>query len=158
MAGAPVTDRIDQYTLSDGNGGRAGVMSPFVNPKQMESTLAQSPLTYAAKVKAPTLILALTGDYRVPITQAYAYYHALRDNGVTVQFVGYPLPGHSPTDPVHQRDVDRREDPVEHVPNRAVRVPVLDHRDARAPGGCHDVLLDLADLGQAIVVAARRTR
>jgi dipeptidyl aminopeptidase/acylaminoacyl peptidase len=108
VAGAPVTDRIDQYTLSDGNGGRPGAMSPFVNPKQMESVLAQSPLTYAPKVKAPTLILALTGDYRVPITQAYAYYHALRDNGVTVQFVGYPLPGHSPTDPVHQRDVDRR--------------------------------------------------
>ena len=108
VAGAPVTDRIDQYTLSDGNGGRPGSMSPFVNPKQMESTLAQSPLTYASKVKAPTLILALTGDYRVPITQAYAYYHALRDSGVTVQFVGYPLPGHSPTDPVHQRDVDRR--------------------------------------------------
>ena len=108
VAGAPVTDRLDQYTLSDGNGGRSGPMSPFVNPKQMESTLAQSPLSYAAKVKAPTLILALTGDYRVPITQAYAYYHALRDNGVTVQFVGYPLPGHNPTDPVHQRDVDRR--------------------------------------------------
>ena len=108
VAGAPVTDRLDQYTLSDGNGGRPGAMSPFVNPKQMETTLAQSPLTYAAKVKAPTLILALTGDYRVPITQSYAYYHALRDNGVTVQFVGYPLPGHNPTDPVHQRDVDRR--------------------------------------------------
>jgi dipeptidyl aminopeptidase/acylaminoacyl peptidase len=108
VAGAPVTDRIDQYVLSDGNGGRPGATSPFVNPKQMETTLAQSPLTYAAKVKAPTLIMALTGDYRVPITQAYSYYHALRDNGVTVQFVGYPLPGHSPTDPVHQRDVDRR--------------------------------------------------
>ena len=108
VAGAPVTDRIDQYVLSDGNGGRPGAMSPFVNQKQMETTLAQSPLTYAAKVKAATLILALTGDYRVPITQAYSYYHALRDNGVTVQFVGYPLPGHSPTDPVHQRDVDRR--------------------------------------------------
>ena len=109
VAGAPVTDRLHQYTLSDGNSGRGGGgMSPYVNPKQMESAQAQSPITYAAKVKAPTLILALTGDYRVPITQAYAYYHALRDNGVTVQFVGYPLPGHGPTDPVHQRDVDRR--------------------------------------------------
>jgi dipeptidyl aminopeptidase/acylaminoacyl peptidase len=74
----------------------------------MQAVVAQSPLTYAPKVKTPTLILALTGDYRVPITQAYAYYHALRDNDVTVTFVGYPLPGHSPTDPVHQRDVDWR--------------------------------------------------
>lgn len=109
VAGAPVTDRLHQYTLSDGNVGRGGGgLSPYANPKQMESAHTQSPITYASKVKAPTLILALSGDYRVPITQAYAYYHALRDNGVTVQFVGYPLPGHSPTDPVHQRDVDRR--------------------------------------------------
>ena len=107
VAGAPVTDRLAQYTLGDGAGGRGG-MSPYVNKGQMESTMAQSPITYVSKVKTPTLILALTGDYRVPIPQAYAYYHALRDLGVTVQFVGYPLPGHNPTDPVHQRDVDRR--------------------------------------------------
>lgn len=107
VAGAPVTDRLHQYTLADGNGGR-GNASPYVDAKQMESTAAQSPITYVSKVKTPTLIMALTGDYRVPITQAYAYYHALRDKGTTVQFVGYPLPGHSPTDPVHQRDVDRR--------------------------------------------------
>jgi len=30
------------------------------------------------------------------------------DNGVTTQFIAYPLSGHSPTDPVHIRDVDRR--------------------------------------------------
>ena len=65
-------------------------------------------MTYATRIKAPTLILALTGDYRVPIMQSYRLYHSLRDNGVPVQFIGYPLPGHSPTDPVHQRDVDLR--------------------------------------------------
>ena len=110
VAGAPVTDGLAQYTLSDGNASRGAAMggSPFTNPDRMQSMLAQSPLTYAPKVKTPTLIMALTGDYRVPIPQAYAYYHALRDNGVTVKFVGYPLPGHNPTDPVHQRDVDRR--------------------------------------------------
>ena len=109
VAGAPVTDSLAQYTLSDSNSARGGAGgSPFANPDRMESMRAQSPLTYAPKVKTPTLIMALTGDYRVPIPQAYAYYHALRDNGVTVKFVGYPLPGHNPTDPVHQRDVDRR--------------------------------------------------
>ena len=49
-----------------------------------------------------------TGDYRVTITQSYRLYHALRDNGVTTQFIAYPLSGHSPSDPVHIRDVDRR--------------------------------------------------
>ena len=109
VAGAPVTDQLAQYTLSDGNSSRgAAGGSPYTNEQRLASYLAQSPLTYAPKVKTPTLILALTGDYRVPITQAYSYYHALRDNNVKVKFVGYPLPGHSPTDPVHQRDVDRR--------------------------------------------------
>jgi dipeptidyl aminopeptidase/acylaminoacyl peptidase len=74
----------------------------------MESYRAQSPMTYAPKIKAPTLILSDTGDYRVTITQSYRLYHALRDNGVPTQFIAYPVSGHSPTDPVHTRDVDRR--------------------------------------------------
>lgn len=109
VAGAPVTDQLAQYTLSDSNSSRgAAGGSPFANEQRMQALREQSPLTYAPKVKTPTLLLALTGDYRVPIPQSYAFFHALRDNGVTVKFVGYPLPGHSPTDPVHQRDVDRR--------------------------------------------------
>ena len=35
-------------------------------------------------------------------------YRALRDNGVATQFMAYPGPGHSPADPVRQRDVNRR--------------------------------------------------
>ena len=65
-------------------------------------------MNYASKIKAPTLILSDTGDYRVPITQSFQLYHALRDNGVTTQFIAYPVSGHSPTDPVHSRDIDRR--------------------------------------------------
>ena len=37
----------------------------------------QSPLTYAGAITTPTLILHDTGDRRVPITNAYALYHAL---------------------------------------------------------------------------------
>ena len=44
----------------------------------------------------------------MPITQSFQLYHALRDNGVITQFIAYPVSGHSPTDPVHSRDVDRR--------------------------------------------------
>ena len=74
----------------------------------MDRMRAQSPITYANKVKAPTLILHDTGDYRVAITESFEWFHALRDNGVTTQFIAYPVYGHSPTDPVHQRDVQRR--------------------------------------------------
>ncbi len=35
-------------------------------------------------------------------------YRALRDNNVPVQFIGCPGPGHSPGDPIRQRDVNRR--------------------------------------------------
>ena len=42
------------------------------------------------------------------ITQSYELYHALIDNGVTTEFIAYPLYGHNAQDPVHQRDVQRR--------------------------------------------------
>lgn len=45
---------------------------------------------------------------RVPITQSYKLFHALRDFGVTTQFVAYPIAGHNAADPVRQRDVQRR--------------------------------------------------
>ncbi len=59
-------------------------------------------------VEAPTLIPSNTGDARVAVTGSYALYRALRDNNVPVQFIGYPGPGHSPGDPIRQRDVNRR--------------------------------------------------
>jgi dipeptidyl aminopeptidase/acylaminoacyl peptidase len=110
VAGAAVTDNLDQYALGDANVRRGYAIggSPFTDPARRRAAEEQSPITYAARIKAPMLLLALTGDYRVPITQSYRLYHVLRDNGVTVQFIGYPLPGHNPADPVHQRDVDRR--------------------------------------------------
>jgi len=74
----------------------------------MERTMAQSPISAASKVKAPTLILHDTGDYRVAITESFEWFHALKDNGVTTQFIAYPVYGHNPSDPVHQRDVQRR--------------------------------------------------
>jgi dipeptidyl aminopeptidase/acylaminoacyl peptidase len=107
VAGAAVTDQLDQYNLGDGNGGR-GAASPWVDSKAMERVREQSPITYASKIKTPTLIMSDTGDYRVPITQSFKLYHALVDNGVPTKFVAYPVTGHSPNDPVRQRDVQRR--------------------------------------------------
>ena len=69
---------------------------------------AQSPLSSAARIKAPTLILSNTRDLRVPITESYKLFRALRDVGVEAEFVAYHLDGHSPTDPYHERDRERR--------------------------------------------------
>ncbi len=110
VAGAAVTDGIHQYDLGDSNVRRGASYggSPYTDPKRMQAFIAQSPITYIPQAKTPTLILALTGDYRVPPTQSYRLYHALRDNNVPVKFFAYPLPGHNAADPVHQRDIDRR--------------------------------------------------
>jgi dipeptidyl aminopeptidase/acylaminoacyl peptidase len=109
VAGAPVTDLVDQYSLSDNNVERVGHYgpSPFVGDN-LKSYAVQSPITYAWRVKAPTLIMSDVGDWRVTTTQAYKLYHALKDNGVTVKFVAFPVPGHSPADPLRSRDVWRR--------------------------------------------------
>ena len=110
VAGAAVTDWLDQYDYGDANVRRAAMFggSPYTDEKRLAAYREQSPITYAAKIKAPTLILSDTGDYRVPITQSFQLYHVLSDNGVATQFIAYPVTGHSPTDPVHIRDIDRR--------------------------------------------------
>lgn len=109
VAGAPVTDLVDQYTLSDNNTQRAVAYgpSPFVGDN-MKAYQVQSPITYAWRIKAPTLIMSDVGDWRVTTTQAYKLFHALKDNHVPVQFIAYPVPGHSPSDPIRSRDVFRR--------------------------------------------------
>jgi dipeptidyl aminopeptidase/acylaminoacyl peptidase len=110
VAGAAVTDWLDQYNYGDANVRRGAAFggSPYTDPKRMQQFLEQSPIYYVSKIKAPTLILSDTGDFRVPITQSFQLYHALVDNGVPTQFIAYPVSGHSPSDPIHSRDIDRR--------------------------------------------------
>ena len=109
MAGAPVTDAYDEYNLSDGNvAGRYGFRgSPYVGDNLKDFRI-QSPITYAERMKTPTLIMHDVGDVRVTITQGYSLYHALKDNGVPVKFVAYPVGGHFPGDVVRRMDVNRR--------------------------------------------------
>jgi dipeptidyl aminopeptidase/acylaminoacyl peptidase len=108
VAGAAVTDWVDQYNVSDGNVGRAGAIggSPWVGDN-MKKYIDQSPITEAKNIKAPTLILANTGDPRVPITQSYKLYHTLIDNGTIAKFIGWQIPAHNATDPVTQMERDR---------------------------------------------------
>jgi dipeptidyl aminopeptidase/acylaminoacyl peptidase len=109
VAGAAVTDWFDWYSMADMNvwAGFGLNGSPWLNDNAM-NYWRQSPMAYAHQIRTPTLILSTTGDERVTVTQSYKLYHALKDNGVEVQFIAYPVPGHFPPDPVHQRDVSRR--------------------------------------------------
>ncbi len=108
VSGAAVNNLIDQYNLGDSDRTRALTWgSPYVGDN-MKKYVEQSPITYAAKVKTPTLILTDTGDVRVPFTQSFQMYRALKDNGVTVKFIGYPVSGHFPEDPAHATDIEKR--------------------------------------------------
>jgi dipeptidyl aminopeptidase/acylaminoacyl peptidase len=109
VAGAPVTDLVDQYATADNNRQRAGQYgpTPFVGDN-LASYARQSPIASAWRARAPTLIMADVGDWRVTIPQAYKLYRALSDNQVPVKFVAYPVAGHSPADPIRGRDVWRR--------------------------------------------------
>jgi dipeptidyl aminopeptidase/acylaminoacyl peptidase len=110
VSGAAVNDLIDEYALADnGIGDRyaMGGYSPYVKD-QTKNYIAQSPISAAWEVTTPTLILSDVGDQRVPITQSYKFYHALKDRGTTVEFWAYPVSGHFPGDPVRQLDVYRR--------------------------------------------------
>jgi len=109
VAGAAVTNMFDQYNLADFNVTERYIFSgsPYVG-ENMKEYREQSPITYAAHIKAPTLVLSDTGDFRVTITQSYQLYHALKDNGMTTRFFAYPVGGHFPNDPVREMDVYRR--------------------------------------------------
>ena len=110
VAGAAVTDWMDQYDLGDANVRRAAAFggSPWTDAKRMQAYIEQSPITYASKIRTPTLVMTNTQDFRVTPTQSFKLYHALNDNGVTTKFVAYPIYGHNASDPVRQRDVQRR--------------------------------------------------
>ena len=106
VAGAAPVDATDMTALSDLN-----VMirhclttSPWVGARYQDY-LAQSPIAHFSKLRTPTLILSKTGDRRVTVTGSYKLFHALRDNGVEVEFVAYPGPGHFPSDPAGTQDV-----------------------------------------------------
>jgi dipeptidyl aminopeptidase/acylaminoacyl peptidase len=109
IAGAPVTDYVDQYALSDINTGfRWGFTGLPWSEVGQKAWREQSPIAHLHRATTPTLILCDTGDLRVPITESYKLYHVLDDAGTPVEFVAYPVPGHFPGDPVHIRDIFRR--------------------------------------------------
>src|SRR3989442_253636 len=112
VAGAAVTNLVDQYNMADFNVlerfSFAGFGSPWTG-QALQAYRDQSPISYAAAMKTPTLILSDVRDARVTVTQSYELYHALRDNGVPVKFVAYPVDGHFPGDPVRTTDVRSEE-------------------------------------------------
>ena len=67
-----------------------------------------SPISYAARVRTPVLILHGEQDTNVPVSQAEFFHRALRRFGVEHTYVVYPRENHSIRERTHQLDVLRR--------------------------------------------------
>ncbi len=109
VSGAAVNDLTDEYALADNGVEDRFAMGGSPYTKDLEKLyIEQSPISAAWDVTTPTLIMSDVNDARVPITQSYKFFHALKDRGTTVEFWAYPVAGHFPGDPVRSQDVWRR--------------------------------------------------
>jgi len=75
---------------------------------KMPAYLEHSPMYHVKGVTTPTLILHGEADLRVPISQSYELYNALKRQGVTTQMVVYPAMPHSPNNPAQRLDIMER--------------------------------------------------
>ncbi|HVC37089.1 MAG TPA: S9 family peptidase [Gammaproteobacteria bacterium] len=109
VSGAALTDWVMDYTIAFYQMGDTYFFggSPWT-AKYWNIWRKQSPIQYARNVTAATLIMGDVGDPNVPLVNSYEWYHALRDNGVTVEFYAYPADTHFPHDIVRTTDVYRR--------------------------------------------------
>ena len=67
-----------------------------------------SPMAFVKGVTTPTLILHGEADVRVPTTQGYEFYNALKRQGVTTKMVVYPRTPHGPREPKFLLDIMQR--------------------------------------------------
>jgi dipeptidyl aminopeptidase/acylaminoacyl peptidase len=109
VTGAAVNDLVVDYTIADDIDAyrQAFSASPFVG-NELAVWQRQSPLTYFKDIHTPLLLLGNVYDVRVPIVEQYEMFHALRENGVPVEFYAYPSGGHLPSGPVRLADAYRR--------------------------------------------------
>lgn len=129
VAGAAVTDWLDEHAMADAGWLAERMLGGMPWTRESAARYRKnSPITFVDKINTPTLVLATTGDARVPVSQSFKLYRALLDRGVPTQFIAYPLAGHFPADPVNARDVTRRW--LEWVERHLTRV---DAAAARSP-------------------------
>jgi dipeptidyl aminopeptidase/acylaminoacyl peptidase len=79
--------------------------------EQPDRYIKMSPLAHLANVTTPELILHGEADIRVPTSQGYEMYHALKHKGVPAEMVVYPRTPHGPQEPkfvlnIMQRHID----------------------------------------------------
>jgi len=73
-----------------------------------ENYRKHSPVSFVKGVTTPTLILHGEADVRVPVSQGYEFYSALKRQGVTTKMVVYPRTPHGPREPKFILDIAER--------------------------------------------------
>jgi dipeptidyl aminopeptidase/acylaminoacyl peptidase len=106
VVGAGPSDWISNYGTSDIPRTKESEFlgSPW-DPNAHAVMLAQSPVTYAASIRTPTLFVHGEADERVPISQGEEMYTTLKKRQVPAKFIRYPGEYHggwSPWDTVHR--------------------------------------------------------
>ena len=76
--------------------------------ENFEGYRKHSPMSYVQNVKTPALVLHGERDLRVPISQGYEFYNALKRRGVETEMVVYPRTPHGPREPKFLLDVAKR--------------------------------------------------
>jgi dipeptidyl aminopeptidase/acylaminoacyl peptidase len=76
--------------------------------EDLELYRAHSALFQVKGVTTPTLILHGEADVRVPVSQGYELYNALKRQGVPVRMVTYPRQPHGPNEPKFVLDIGER--------------------------------------------------
>ena len=61
------------------------IFTPETDPEQMRVMYERSPIAHVKKVKTPVMLNIGKVDLRVPPSQGYEYYHALRAQGKYVE-------------------------------------------------------------------------
>lgn len=104
---AGVTDLTTEYALTDEPSFLIGYFnaSPYENP---EIYRKNSSISYASRVSTPVLIVHGERDLRVPVSQAYQFYSALKHYGAKALLVIYPREFHGIREYTHQIDLMNR--------------------------------------------------
>ena len=104
---AGITDLVTEYQLTDEPSLLVGYFksTPYDNT---DVYWQNSPIVFAENVRTSVLIVHGERDVRVPISQAYQFYSALKHYGAPVEMVVYPREGHGIREYAHQLDLMNR--------------------------------------------------
>ena len=95
VVGAPCIDLVSMYGTSDIGVSFGEVQWGGSPVDAFQELMRRSPLTYAAQVETPALLLHGESDVRCPISQSEAYFVQLKRLGRAVELVRFPGCSHS---------------------------------------------------------------